>query len=131
MYCRVHNPSMLGIPGLSRANFMRMIRRIAAAFSVSIILAAGCATQTKIVKLYDDPVRDVAAYKRLLIVDVSNERNQRQNFENEIAAKLRRVHVDAFPSHTVLDAGNLLQQSKHVRCFSGRGGCNRSATPIG
>ena len=110
MYCLIHNRSMLGIPGLNRANSMRMIRRIAAAFSVLIILAAGCATQTKIVKLYDDPVRGVAAYKRLLIVDVSNDSNQRQNFENQIAAKLRRVQVDAIPSHTVLDAGNVIRQ---------------------
>jgi hypothetical protein len=78
--------------------------------SIAATMAGGCAPQTEIVKLYDDPARATKTYTRLLVVDVSSDHSQQQRFENEIVLSLRREQVDAIPSHTHLDASDGLLQ---------------------
>lgn len=73
-------------------------------------LAGGCAPQTEVLKLYDDPARPSKTFKRLLIVDISSNRGQRQLFEDEIVSRLRREDVEATASYTLLDASNGLLQ---------------------
>lgn len=89
---------------------MRRIVRVLGLVSIAAIIAGSCAPQTEVVKLYEDPTRSPKTYKRLLVVAISSDHNQQQQFEDEIATKLRQEQVDAFVSHKHLDAsGGLLQ----------------------
>lgn len=85
---------------------MRSVVRMLGLVSIAATIAGGCAPQTEVVKLYDDPARSSKTYKRLLVVDISNDHSQQQRFENEIVLRLRREQVDAIPSHTHLDASD-------------------------
>ena len=87
-------------------SFVRMLGLLAIVATTS----SGCAPQTEVVKLYDDPAQPTKTYKRLLVVDVSSDRSQQQEFEDEIVLRLRREQVDAIPSHIHLDASNGLLQ---------------------
>lgn len=89
---------------------MQSIVRMLGLVSIAATIAAGCAPQTEVVKLYSDPARAPQTYKRLLVVDLSSDHNQQQQFEDEVALRLRREHVEAIPSHTLLDANAGLLQ---------------------
>ena len=89
---------------------MKRFARLLGLLAISAAFIVGCASQTEVVKLYDDPSREQHAYKRILVVDLSSDHNQQQVFEDEIASRLRRENVDAFPSYTMLEAGNGLLQ---------------------
>lgn len=82
---------------------MQMKFGMAGPVVITIILAASCALQTEVIKLYDDPSRANKTYKRLLVIDISSDQNQRIEFENELVATLRRERVDAVPSNTMID----------------------------
>ncbi|MCP4301468.1 MAG: hypothetical protein GY783_12845, partial [Gammaproteobacteria bacterium] len=89
---------------------MRSIGRMLGLVAISATIAVGCAPQIEVVKLYDDPTRISKTYKRLLVVDISSDRSQQQQFENEIALKLRREQVEAVPSYTLFDSSDGLRQ---------------------
>ena len=90
---------------------MLTIARKVALASAAAIIAGSCAPQTEVVKLYDDPARASTSYERLLVIVVSSEFDQQQQFENEIIAGLRRKGVAAVASHTHLDTSDgVLQQ---------------------
>lgn len=89
---------------------MRRIARVLGSTFVVVFFVGGCAPQAEVVKLYEDPTRAAISYKRLLVVDLSSEHNQQQQFENEIASQLRKERVDVVPSYTRLDASNGLLQ---------------------
>jgi hypothetical protein len=89
---------------------MRRVVRILGLVLIAVTIAGGCAPQTEVVKLYDDPARASKTYKRLLVVDVSSDHSQQQRFENEIVLRLRREQVDAISSHTHIDTSNGLLQ---------------------
>lgn len=91
---------------------MRSVVRMLGLVSIAATIAGGCAPQTEVVKLYDDPARASKTYKRLLVVDISSDHSQQQRFENEIVLKLRQEQVDAIPSHTHLDASDGLLQDE-------------------
>jgi len=77
---------------------------------VVTILSGGCAPQTSVVKIYEDPIRPTNPYERLLIVDVTSDHGLQQLFEDEIAATLQREKIIAIPSHTFLDTRNGVNQ---------------------
>lgn len=81
---------------------MLTIARTLALVPVAAILAGGCAQQTEVVKLYDDPARTATSYARLLVVVVSSDYDQQQRFEDEIVAGLRREKTAATASHAYL-----------------------------
>lgn len=89
---------------------MQSIVRMLGLVSIAATIAASCAPQTEVVKLYDDPARTSQTYKRLLVVDLSSDQNQQQRFEDEVALRLRREQVEAIPSHTLLNASAGLLQ---------------------
>lgn len=89
-------------------NFVWKVGLLALVFFV----AGGCARQTEVVKLYDDPERETNTYQRLLVVDISSNRDQQQEFENEIVDRLMRERVEAIASHTMLDASEGLRQDE-------------------
>ena len=90
---------------------MLTIARRAALASVAAIFASSCAPQTEVVKLYDDPDRAATTYERLLVIAVSSDFDQQQQFENEIITGLRREQVEAIPSYTHVDTSDgVLQQ---------------------
>ena len=109
---RVLNSRSIGIEkGTSGRIIMRSIVRLLGLVSIAAVIAGGCAPQTEVVKLYDDPARASKTYKRLLVVSISSDHSQQQHFENEIVLRLRREQVDAIPSHTHLDASDGLLQN--------------------
>lgn len=89
---------------------MRNIIRMLGLVSIAATIAVSCAPQTEVVKLYEDPGHPSKTYQRLLVVAISSDFSQQQQFESEIVQRLRRERVDAIPSHTHIDtSGGLLQ----------------------
>lgn len=88
-------------------NIVRMLGPV----YITAVLVGGCAPQTEVIKLYEDSARAPQSYKRLLVVDLSSDHNQQQQFEDEIAGRLHRENVDAVPSYTMLDASQGLLQA--------------------
>lgn len=80
---------------------MRLKISIGAIFLLGITLMLGCARQTEVIKLYEDPAISEKSYTRLLVVAVSDARRDQENFENAIVERLREGGVDAVPSHTM------------------------------
>jgi len=79
--------------------------RLLAFIAMLLAGATGCAPQqTETIKLFEDPTRVSGTYERLLIVDVSSDRDMQVQFENELVAGLGRAGVEALPSHHRLDA---------------------------
>ena len=77
-----------------------------------VALLAGCAPQAEVVKLYEDTSRRQGTYKRLLVVDISPNRNQRIDFERELVASLRKEGVEAIPSSSHIgDSNDLMQEA--------------------
>ena len=68
--------------------------------AISLLLTGACAPQTSVVKLYEDPARATKTYTKLLVVDISSDRSQQQQFEDDLASKLRQNRVDAIPIHS-------------------------------
>lgn len=90
---------------------MLTIARVLGLVSITAVFAGSCAPQAEVVKLYDDPARASRTYERLLVIAVSSDFDQQQQFEDEIVQGLRREQVDATPGHKYLDtSGGLLQQ---------------------
>jgi len=77
---------------------------------IAVFLASSCAPQTKVVKLYDDPARAPKTYERLLVVAVSGDFEQQQQFEREIVQSLQRENVEATPGHQFFDTSSGLLQ---------------------
>jgi hypothetical protein len=96
--------------GISGRKIMLTNARMPGLLSVAAIIAAGCAPQAEVVKLYDDPARPPAAYERLLVVVVSSDFDQQQQFEHEIVDGLRREQVAASPSHASIDTSDGMLQ---------------------
>ena len=89
---------------------MLTIARMLALASVAAIIGGGCAPATEVVKLYDDPARPSTTYERLLVVVVSSDFDQQQQFEHEIVDGLRREQVEASPAHTSIDTSDGMRQ---------------------
>ena len=79
--------------------------------AIALILAGACAPETSVVKLYEDPARTTETYKRLLIVDISSDRSQQQQFEDDLASRLRQDRVEAIPIHNKLDTSKGVSQA--------------------
>ena len=89
---------------------MRGIVRVLVLIAAAAVVTVGCAAQTEVVKLYEDPAHASKTYKRLLVVNISSNHSQQRQFENEIVLRLRKERVDAVPSYTHLDASKGLLQ---------------------
>ena len=89
---------------------MRSIVRMLGLVSIAIIITGSCAPQTEVVKLYDDPARASTTYERLLVVVVSSDYDQQQQFEDEIVTGLRREGVEATASHAHIKTSDGLLQ---------------------
>mgnify|MGYP001547715138 FL=1 len=107
---RANSRSIVSVGSSSGRVVIRSIARNFGLACVAAIFIGGCAPQTEVVKLYEDPTRAAHSYKRLLVVDLSSEHNQQQQFEDEIASQLRQVRVEAVPSYARLDASKGLLQ---------------------
>ena len=79
--------------------------------AIALILAGACAPETRVVKLYEDPARTTQPYKRLLVVNISSDPGQQQEFEDDLTAKLRQHQVDAIPVHSKLDTSKGVGQA--------------------
>jgi len=80
--------------------------------AISLLLTGACAPQTSVVKLYEDPARATKTYTKLLVVDISSDRSQQQQFEDDLASKLRQNRVDAIPIHSKLDTSKGVSQAE-------------------
>jgi hypothetical protein len=89
---------------------MRNFPSLALVAVFAVALASGCARQTEVVKLYDEPGRGAKTYQRLLVINVSSSRSEQQQFENEIARHLRQSGVAAISGYTKFDSSTGLLQ---------------------
>lgn len=91
--------------------YMRTLIRVLVVAGMTVVIASACVSQqTETLKLYEDLSRAPTAYQRMLVVDVSSDREMQIRFENEITSGLRRAGVEAIPSHQSLDASNGILQ---------------------
>lgn len=75
---------------------------LAAAFGLSVIMAAGCSTNTSVTHSYVDPVLRKLDLDGVLVVAVVREPEARQDFELAFSNALARHGVRAVASHTLL-----------------------------
>lgn len=76
----------------------------------ALIITAGCATQAKLEKLYQDPDAPAAPYQQILVIGIAAEPDQRRWMENLITAELADHDVSATPGYTRLGASPVLRQ---------------------
>ena len=65
-------------------------------------LVAGCAPATSLTNAWVDPSYKGPPFRNLLVLGISNNAAERRIFEDEFAAKLRGVGVQAVPGYTLL-----------------------------
>lgn len=79
-------------------------------FMFTFVFAGGCAPQTETIKLFEDKVGGQQKYQRLLVVDISSDKQLRRDFENQIVSGLESAGVGAVASHTKLSYGDGILQ---------------------
>ena len=68
----------------------------------AVVCAAGCATPTEVVSLYRADVIAGAPYDRILILNVTSDRQQQADFETEVMRRLRAEGSRPFAAHRLL-----------------------------
>lgn len=81
---------------------MRKRTYLLRALTFVMVFSSGCAEQTQVVKIYDGSATSAKVYKHLLVVDLSNDPNRQELFENEVIKELRGIRVDAVAAHPTL-----------------------------
>jgi hypothetical protein len=91
---------------------MRILsNRLAAGLAVLLCtVVAGCGSQTRIEKLYQDPEVRGVQYQRLLVIGVTGDSDQRRRIEDLLAAGLTAEKVTAIPGYTRLGPSPALLQ---------------------
>ena len=79
--------------------------------AVVVSFTFGCVSQqTETVKLYEDMSRLPKTYERLLVIDISTDREMQIRFENEIISGLSRVGVKGIQGHHSFESGDGILQ---------------------
>lgn len=84
--------------------------RTTAAAAILLFGAAGCASQPRIEKLYQDPDSGKAPYERLLVVGIAGDAGQRQHIEELLTGRLNAGDVEAIASYTRLGTSPVILQ---------------------
>jgi hypothetical protein len=79
----------------------RPLRAITLLLAACLLLAGGCASTT-LTNVWRDPSYSGTAFKKVLVMGVSETTGVRRIFEDEFAAKLKSVGVVAVPSYTFI-----------------------------
>lgn len=80
---------------------MNVIIRIVSFLLVGV-LAAGCATSTRLTNAWVDPEFQGAPFQKLLVVGISEVEGNRRIFEDEFSTALRANGLEAVQSYTLL-----------------------------
>lgn len=75
-----------------------------------LLITAGCATEAKIEKLYQNPDAPAAPYQQILVIGIAAEPDQRRWMENLITEELADQDVSATPGYTRLGSSPVLRQ---------------------
>lgn len=70
----------------------------------------GCAIPTEVVPLYRADAIDGAPYGRILVLNVTSDRQQQADFETEIMRRLRAEGTSPFVAHRLLTATEAVEQ---------------------
>ncbi len=84
--------------------------RIAAGAIAALVVAAGCAPATDVTKLYHDPDAGASPYRRILVVGIAAQADQRRWMEDLLTARLAARDVAAVPAYTRLGFSPVLLQ---------------------
>jgi hypothetical protein len=84
--------------------------RLAAGTVVLLLAAAGCGSQTRIEKLYQDYDSRGLQYQRLLVIGIAGDPDQRRRIEDLLAANLAAENVAATAGYTRLGSSPVLLQ---------------------
>ena len=87
---------------------------------LSSLLIISCAS-TKLTSTWNNDAYDGIAFKKILIIGVSQKPALRALYENEFAATLKGRGTDAFPSHTLIPSDKMLDRDTIVESIGGRG----------
>lgn len=95
--------------------------RLAAAVTVLLLTAAGCGSQTRIEKLYQDADAGRDQYRRLLVIGIAADPDQRRLIEDLLAANLAADNVAAIAGYTRLGLSTALLQDEIDRAAAATG----------
>jgi hypothetical protein len=88
-----------------------LLNRLAAGLAVLLFaVTAGCGSQTRIEKLYQDPDVRGVQYQRLLVIGIAGDPDQRRRIEDLLAASLAAENVAATAGYTRLGSSPTLLQ---------------------
>ena len=82
------------------------------ALGLAASVVFGCATPTEVIQLHRAPPSSAEPYAKILVVNVSPDRQQQVDFENEVIGRIRTENVEGIAAHSVLDSSNELQQAE-------------------
>ncbi len=85
------------------------LRSLASLFLLSLV--AACATQTEVVKVYDNPDASGKQYDNLLVIGITGDEDTRRGLENTLSAELNGAGVEATSGYTLTEKkDNLLKE---------------------
>ncbi len=89
-----------------------MPNRLRTLFSlIPFLLVAACATQTEVVKVYENPEAGDTRYGKLLVIGITGDEDTRRGLENTLASELKGAGVEATSGYTLTEKkDNLLKE---------------------
>lgn len=89
---------------------MNIARALSLLVALTVIVTAGCARQTEVIKLYDNSDSIRQEYERLLVISVASDTNSRRRLEELISGHLETVNVGAIAGYTETGLNTEMQQ---------------------
>lgn len=74
-------------------------------------LCWGCAAPPEVIQLYRAPSSSTAPSERLLVINVSSDRQMQAELELAVSRRLRDADVEAVVAHEIFDESDALQQA--------------------
>ncbi len=100
------------------------VRRIAATLALAgvvLLMAGGCAKQTKLGTVWKDPDYTRGRLKKVLVIGVAQKEERRRAFENQLVTVFRTRGIEAEASHTLVPDMKDLNQVRIATAIEGRG----------
>ncbi len=78
---------------------------------VGLLLLSGCAT-TQIVNQWSNPAYTTPAFKKFVIIGISDQASIRRNFEDEFVTQLKAIGVSAVPGYQFLPEAGQVEEAR-------------------
>ncbi len=71
-------------------------------FAATVLLFAGCASSSKVSKVFEDPAYEKSSFSNVLVVAVADDYNARAQFERQVVSGIRATGATATAYYTVI-----------------------------